>query len=117
MSESKLLGLQSGFRSSCLTTKQIMTLCFLLGTARTQKHSLTIVFVDYGKAFDSVDRRAIPVILRHYGVADVMLLYHDSSAAVSTRFQLTETFNTTSGVLQGDTRLPPIFILLVEYIL
>ena len=69
-----------------------------------------------------MDRRAIPVILRHNGVpdpavADVIQLHHGSTAAVSTRFGLTETFDTTSGVLQGDTLSPHLFILLVDYIL
>ena len=122
MTESKLLGLQSGFRSGRSTTEQIMTLRFPLDAARTQKRSLTVVFVDYSKAFDSVDRRAIPVVLRQYGapdpaVADVMQLYHGSTAAVSTRFGLTETFDTTSCALQGDTLSPHLIILLVDYIL
>ena len=99
-----------------------MTLRFLLDAARAQKCYLTVVFVDYSKAFDSVDRRAIPVVLRHYcvpdpAVADVMQLYHGFTAAVSTRLGLTETFDTTSGVLQGDALSPPLFILLVDYIL
>ena len=99
-----------------------MTLRFLLEAARKQKRSLTVVFVDYCKAFDSVDRRAIPIILRHYGVpdqvvADVMQLNHGSTAAVSTSFGLTEAFDTTSGVLLGDTPSPHLFILLVDYIL
>ena len=83
---------------------------------------MTLTLVDYSKAFDSVDRRAIPVVLRHYGVpdptvTDVMQLYHGSTAAVSNRFGLTETFDTTSRVLQGDTLSPHLFILLVDYIL
>ena len=122
VTESKLLGFQSGFRSGRSNTEQIMTLRFLLDADTTQKRSLTVVFVDYGKAFDSVDRRAIPVVLRHYGVpdpavADVMQLNHGSSAAVSTRIGLTETFDTTSGVLQGDTQSPHILIQIVDYIL
>ena len=52
MTESKLLGLRS-------TMEQIMKLHFFHDAARTQKPFLTVVFVDYGKAFDSVDRRAI----------------------------------------------------------
>ena len=70
MTEWKLLHLQSGFRTGRSTTEQIMTLCFLLGAARTQKRSLTIVFVDHSKPFDVVDRRAISVVLRHYGITE-----------------------------------------------
>ena len=46
-----------------------------------------------------------------------MQLYHGSTAAVSTCFGLTETLDTTSGVLQGDTLSPHLFILLVDYTL
>ena len=46
-----------------------------------------------------------------------MQLYHGSTAVVSTCFRLTETFDTTSGILQGDTLSPHLFILLVDYIL
>ena len=42
VTESKLLGLQSGFRSGRSTTEQIMTLRFLLDAAGTQKRSLTV---------------------------------------------------------------------------
>ena len=67
-------------------------------------------------------KRAIPVVLRHYGVpdpvvADVMQLYHGFSVTIASRFGPTEAFDTTSGVLQGDTLSPHIFILLVDYIL
>ena len=99
-----------------------MTLRFLLDAARTHKRSLSAVFVDYSKASNSVDRRAIQVVLTHYGVpdpvvADVMQLYHGSSVADSTRFGLAETLDAISCVLQGDTLSPHIFILLVDYIL
>ena len=68
--ESKLPGHQSGLRSGRSTTEQIMTLRFLLYAARTKKRSLAIVFYEHCKAIDSVDRRAIQVILRLYGVPD-----------------------------------------------
>ena len=96
--------------------------CFLIDAVSTQTRSLTVVCIDYSYVFGLVDRWAILVILRHYDVvdtvdADVMQLYHGSTAAVSTRFWLTETVDTTSGVLQGDTLSPHLFILLVDYIL
>ena len=98
-----------------------MTLRFILDASMIQQRFLSVVFDDYIKSFDSVDRRAIPVVPRHYSVpepvvADVTQLCHGSSAAVSIRFGLPETFDTTGGVLQGDTLLPHIFILLVDYI-
>ena len=69
-----------------------------------------------------MDRRAIPVVLKHYGVpdpvvADVMQMYHGLTAAVSTRFGRTETFHTISGANEGDILSPHIFFLLVDYIL
>ena len=68
-----------------------MTLHFQLCATKAQNRSLSVVFVAYCKAFDSVDRMAIRVVLRHYGVVDpivvdVMQLNHGSSAAVSTSF-------------------------------
>ena len=83
VTETKLLGLQIGFHSGRSTMEQIMMFCFLLDTARTQKRSLTVVVVDYGKAFDSVDRRAILVVHRHYGVPD---LFHRGCDAVVSWF-------------------------------
>ena len=44
-------------------------------------------------------------------------MYCGSIAAVSSRFGLTETFDATSGVLEGDALSPHISILLVDYIL
>ena len=46
-----------------------------------------------------------------------MQLDHGSTAAVSNRYGLTQTFDANSGVLQGDTLSPHLFILLVDYIL
>ena len=67
----------------------------------------TIIFFDFSKAFDSIDRRAISIVLSKYGVselliANVMQFYIGTSAVVATAHGNTEIFSTTSGVLQGD---------------
>ena len=49
MTDSKLLGLQSGFRSGRLTTEQTMTLHFLVDAARTRKRSLIVVLLTIAK--------------------------------------------------------------------
>ena len=58
-----LLSIKSVAESTCSTKEQIMTLRFHLDAARTHRCSLTVVLVDYSKAFDSVDRRAIQVVV------------------------------------------------------
>ena len=80
----------------------------------------TIIFVDFSKAFDSIDRHAISMVLSRYGVselliANVMQFYIGTSAVVATETQ--KFFPTTSGVLQGGTLAPFIFITLLDYVL
>ena len=82
----------------------------------------SLVFVDFQKAFDNLHRSSIPVGLSQYNVpnsviSDIIHMYSDTSAYVSTELGPTEWFKTTSGVLQGDTLSPYIFIVLLDYAL
>ena len=120
--EPRLLHCQSGFRPGRSTTEQIMALRCIIDACRTQKRSATIVFVDFRKAFDTINRGTFQPILTHYGVPqslidDVLQMYDGTSASVSTSHGDTESFTTTSGVLQGDTLSPFLFIILMDYIL
>ena len=86
------------------------------------KRMTTIVYVDLNKAFDSIDRRAISIILSKYGVSELLIanamqFYIGTSAVVVTAHGNTENFTTTSGVLQGDTLAPFFFITLLNYVL
>jgi hypothetical protein len=90
--------------------------------ARIHSVSLVCVFVDFRKAFDTVSRIAIPKILSAYNVPQqlinaVMALYDDTRAAVITPDGLSDEFPTTSGVLQGDTLAPFLFILTLDWVL
>ena len=65
---------------------------------------------------------ALPLVLRAYHVPEelisaVMALYRNSRAAVITPDGLTEPFLTTSGVLQGDSLAPFLFILVLDWVL
>ena len=57
----------------------------------------TIIFVEFNKTFDSIDRRAISIVLSKYGVselliANVMQFYIGTSAVVTTAHGNTENF-------------------------
>ena len=87
--EPQLLGVQGGFRAGRSTVDQTMALCYILDMCRVSKRMTTIIFVDFNKAFDSIDRRAISLALSKYDVselliANVMQFYIGTSAVVAT---------------------------------
>ena len=82
----------------------------------------SLVFVDFRKAFDPLHRSSIPVILSQYNVpnyliSDIIQMYSNTPACVSTELEPTESFKTTSCVLQGDMLSPYLFIVLLDYAL
>ena len=83
---------------------------------------MSIIFVDFRKAFDSVSRAAITWLLTTYGVptslaSAILEPYAGSSAFVQTSHGPSEEFSTTSGVLQGDTLAPLLFLIAMDYVL
>ena len=81
-----------------------MALRYILDMCRVSKCMTTIIFVDFSETSDSIDRRAISIVLSKYGIsglliANVMQFYIGTSAVVATAHGNTEIFSTTSGVL------------------
>ena len=81
----------------------------------------TIIFVNCNKDFDSIVQCAIPIVLSKFSIselliANVMQFYIGTSAVVAMAHGNTEKCSTTSGVLQGDTLAPFLFITLLDYI-
>ena len=82
----------------------------------------SLVFADLLKAFHTLHRTSIPVILSQCNVpnsliSDIIQMHSDTSAWVSTELGPTEWFKTTSYFLQGDTLSPYLFIVLMDYAL
>ena len=113
---------QSGFRAGRSTTEQVIALRCVIDTCRVTNMTASLVFVDFRKAFDTVHRSSIPLFLSQCNVpncliSDIIQMHSDTSACVSTELGLTEWFKATSGVLQGDTLSPYVFIVLLDYAL
>ena len=113
---------QNGFRSGRSTLSQILALRRILEEARNFNLDAVLVFVDFKKAFDSVDRDKMFDILSLYGIPPkiikaIQLLYTDTKACVQTPDGDTDSFSILAGILQGDTLAPFLFILVVDYIM
>ena len=81
-----------------------------------------MVFVDFRKAFDTINRQKIIKILTAYGIPTQIVqaisdMYMDTRARVQTPDGLTDEFQIKTGVLQGDTLAPYLFIIVLDYAL
>ena len=70
-----------------------------------------MTFIDFKKAFDSINRDTMWKILRHYGLPEkigniIRCLYDGSTSAVGIDGILSQELLITIGVLQGDALAP-----------
>ena len=81
-----------------------------------------MTFIDFEKAFDMVHRGMMLKILKAYGLPDSLVraiagVYRNTRARVLTPDGPTEEFHIHSGVLQGDTLAPYLFVIMLDYAL
>ena len=79
-------------------------------------------FIDYAKAFDSVDHNELWKILKEMGIPDHLTcllrnLYAGQEATVRTTHEITDWFKIGKGVGQGCISSPCLFNLYTEYIM
>ena len=113
---------QAGFRQDRSCTDQIATLRIIVEQSIEWNSSLYINFVDYEKAFDSVDRETLWKVLRHYGVPKKLVnmiknSYEGMSCRVIHEGQLTKNFEVRTGVRQGCLLSPFLFILVIDWVM
>ena len=113
---------QNGFRPDRSTVAQILALRRLIEGIRRNNRKAVIVYVDFKKAFDSVDRQKMMQILKAYDVppnllSAIELMYQDTRAKVVTPDGDTEMFEILAGILQGDTLAPFLFVIVLDYAL
>ena len=112
---------QNGFRKNRSTSGQILTIRRILEGVKSKNLPLTLLFIDFSKAFDSIKRNKMEQILQIYGIPTetieaIMMLYRNTRSMVRSPNGDTAFFEITTGVLQGDTLAPFLFILCLDYI-
>ena len=113
---------QNGFRRGRSTLSQILSLRRIIEECKLSNRDLALVFVDFSKAFDSVDRDKMFEILKLYGIPEKMVsaikvLYSDTTSTILSPDGETPPFSIKAGILQGDTLAPFLFIIVVDYVL
>jgi hypothetical protein len=113
---------QAGFRANRSTIDQIFTLRQIAEKYDEFGKDLYVCYIDFRKAFDSVWRRGLWRVMRHYGYPEkiVRLLesaYKDTFSAVRVDGELSEWFRTIMGVLQGCVLSPLLFNIFLELIM
>ena len=113
---------QAGFRKDRSCTDHIATLRIIIEQSLEWQTPLYTVFVDFQKAFDSVDRDVIWRLMYHYGlppkfVTIIQQMYEDATCQVIHDGKLTEPFTVQTGVRQGCLLSPTIFLMVVDWVM
>ena len=113
---------QNGFRRNRSTTSQILSIRRILEGILAKNLQVTILFVDFTKAFDSIHRGRMEQIRQAYGIpketiAAITILYRNTKVKVHSPDGDTDYFDIVAGVLQGDTLAPYLFIICLDYML
>lgn len=120
--EEHLADEQAGFRKDRSTVQQILTLRLIGEKARRKDKKIFNCFVDFQKAFDSIDQNVLWAVLDSYGVDGKLTrllreINSNAKAAVRVHGELGPWFYTNRGTRQGDPISPDLFITLLERVL
>ena len=112
----ELPDVQAGFRKGRGTRDQIANICWIMDKARKFQKNIYFCFIDYAKAFDSVDHNKLWKILKEMGLPDhqtclLRNLYVGQEATVRTGHGTTDWFQIGKGVGQGCILWPCLFYL------
>ena len=115
----KILECQAGFRKDYRTTDHIFTLYAIVQKYLLTKKKLYVAFVDFQKAFDTVNRRVLWNVLIKVGVKGRMYealkaMYACVKCCVHSASGYTEYFECFQGLKQGCSASPTLFSFLIN---
>ena len=113
---------QAGFRKDRSCIDQICTLLVIIEQSLEWNSSLYVNFVDYEKAFHSVDRETLWKLLHFYGVPKTFVTlikfsYEGYTCRVAHEGQLSDSFEVRTGVRQGCLLSPLLFLPAIYWIM
>ena len=103
-------------------TDHIATLRIIIEQSIEWQSPLYMSFVDFEKAFDSIDRGVIWKLMQHYGIPQKLIaiirgFYEDATTQVIHNNRLSDPFSVKTGVRQGCLLSPMIFLLVIDWVM
>ena len=110
---------QNGFRKMRACINHIYVLTTIIHNRKLQGKETFLCFVDFSKAFDSVNRDCLWFKMMNIGIHGNILnliksMYENLEACVRFNGQLTDWFSVESGIRQGDNLAPTLFAIFVN---
>ncbi len=113
---------QAGFRKERSCTDQIATLRIIIEQSVEWNSPLYINFIDFEKAFDSIDRESLWQLMKHYGIPDKYIrliknTYTGMQCQVLHGGGASPKFEVRTGVRQGCLLSPFLFLIAIDWIM
>lgn len=110
---------QIGFKKGCRTSDHILTLKTIIDKAFKSSKMLYVCFIDFKKAFDTINRDALFLKLFKYNIKGSFLnilkdMYKEVLFAVKVSDGITDMFQSKIGVKQGCILSPTLFSLYIN---
>ena len=110
---------QNGFRTGRSCIDQIFILCTVLRNRKVEGKETFLCFIDYKKAFDSVDRNLLMFKLYNIGIKGniykaISSLYANPRSRIILQDYNTDYFDCPIGVKQGDCLSPTLFSIFIN---
>ena len=113
---------QAGYRKGRGTTEQVFILRNIIEQVNEWQATLYLNFIDFEKAFDSIHRESMWIILSKYGIPEkiirmVRVFYEDYECAVEDQGEICSWFRIKTGVKQGCNMSGFLFLIVMDWIM